>query len=100
MQAAIDAVEQNETAVAELETLNTTHAATLQEVEDLKALNLTQKQKLVELEADLTKLNGSGTTVDGPEGREDPDTNIADPEKRALMNDLKSLRGELTNVHS
>jgi hypothetical protein len=65
----------------------------------LEAENATQKQKIVELEGKLTKLNAKSTGIDGPEGLEDTDeTNLA-PEMKALKNDLANLRGELVNVH-
>ena len=99
-QVALDAIETNEEAVAQLETLKSEQVEFEKTITDLKADNKTQAEKVLELEGKLTKLNGGSTTVEGTEGMEDPDTSNIAPEQKALKNDLANLRAELVTVHN
>ena len=98
-QTALDAIETNENAVAEAETLKGEKADMENRIAALDAEDKTKAEKIIELEGKLTKLNGGSTQVDGPEGLEDPDETNMNPEQKALKNDLAHLRGELVNVH-
>lgn len=100
MQTAIDGFEANEAAVAELATVNETLTATVGELDALKATSQTQAQKIIKLEAALTKKNAGSTETGGPEGVEDSENGGKTDKQIALDNDLAKLRGELETVHS
>lgn len=99
IQAAIDAVESDEEAVAQVETLTNEKTELEKSITTLTADNTTQKQKITELEGKLVKKNGGSTTVEGPEGIEDPDNAVLTGEQKTLKADLASLRNEFEVTH-
>lgn len=91
-------IELNDQAVAEVETLKAEKVEFEKTIATMTAENKTQKEKVVELEGKLTKINGKSTKVEGVEGMEDT-SGVMTAEQKALAADLATLRGTLTNVH-
>lgn len=99
-QESLDAIELNNEAEASVEALTAEKVTFEKTISDLKAENKTQKERVIELEGKLTKLNGQSTQIEGVEGMEDPANEGITPEQKALKSDLHSLRNQFTETHA
>jgi hypothetical protein len=94
---AFEAAIKNDTEVADLSAKVETLTA---EIETLKGKLSTAEKNAIDLEGKLTKVNAKSTKVEGVEGMEDEGTLNLPPERKSLMEDLKSLRSQLSETHT